>query len=432
MVTRSWLKDKLQYFARHNPVLYHEINRIRRYGSLDDEELEHQAKIKSMQLVRFAARRSRFYKRLYKDVNLSGSFDDVFVNLPGITKSDLRNHSSEISTLPRILLREAYTSGTSGSPLKLYRSGMAIIREHAYVWYFRMLHGLNPGDRIASMRGNLDRNTLYKFNKAENTLYLSSFLLNKEHVGTFYKLLHDFKPVAFCAYPSSALTLANMFYESRLKVCIPFLFTSSETLYPFQRDRLAQLFNSRVIDFYGNAERSIQLAQCEYGIYHEPPMYSYNEYVEKGIITTSLISEAYPIIRYFTDDQVTPFEGKCECGRSKGIRAIRGRVEDMIQLPDGTRVPALNVALKGVEKLMYAQFIQENVFEVQLNLVTAPGFGKEQEAHLIHKVQRLLGTIKININYVTEKDIIKLPGGKFILVISRLKKPADPIPISTF
>jgi phenylacetate-CoA ligase len=305
--------------------------------------------------------------------------------------------------------------------LDIYRSAGAILKENAYVWQYRISKGLKLGDPFVSMRGALDNKTLQYYNKAENTLYLSSYLLSKANIRKYADLLRDFKPKAIFAFPSSLFTLCNLLEEAGLKVQVPYLFTSSETLYPFQRDRIQQVLGGRIYDRYSTAERTALLHECEHGNYHPAAKYALQEYTEKFVVSTSFINKGFPLIKYRIEDSFRFMDQPCACGKGAGIASIEGRVDDVVLLEDGTRIGRLGVAFQGIPNLQYAQIVQEGKNEINVNIVGTPVFGRADEDLLEKKLRkRLNGSIVINFNKVEEKDIIKTKSGKFKLVISKV------------
>ncbi len=415
------IKDSIAYYTRHNFLLYRQMTKITALETMDPSELRKLEEKEAMKMIRFAVEKSAFYQKLYAKINLKGSFSDVYPKLPVITKADIRANESLIITDPVHLLKKAHTSGTSGSPLNMYRSAGAILKENAYVWQYRMSKGLNLGDPFVSMRGVLDNKTMYYYNKAENTLYLSSYLLNKTNIKKYADLLIEFKPKAIFAFPSSLFTLSNLLEEAGLRVEVPLLFTSSETLYPFQREKIEQSLSSKIFDRYSTAERTILLHECKHGNYHAAPKYGVSDFIEKGVITTGFINKAFPLIKYKIDDSFRLMNKPCECGKGSGISSIEGRVDDVVLLEDGTRIGRLGVAFQGIPDLRYAQIIQENKNGIRVNLVTAPYFKIEAQDLLEKKLrQRLNDSLHISFNKVDESEIIKTHSGKFKLVVSKV------------
>ncbi|MEO8583123.1 MAG: hypothetical protein ABI415_04960 [Flavitalea sp.] len=415
------IKERIAFYSRHNILLYREIGKIKEADILKPEELADIKERQALKLIQYAATNSKFYKKLYSGINLNGSFEEVYPKLPVIHKSDVKKNELQLLTTPTTFLKKGHTSGTSGSPLTVYRSTSLILKENAYVWFYRMYYGLNPGDPIVSMRGVLDNKTLSYYNKAENTLYLSSYLLSKPNIKKYANLLKEFKPKGIFAFPSSVFTLVNLLREEGEDITLPLIFTSSETLYPFQREGIENGLHGKLHDWYGNAERTLALGQCEEGNYHEMPLYSINEFSEKGVVTTSLLNKAFPLIKYYVDDVFRMKDGVCACGRANPVSSLEGRVDDVVLLEDGTKVGRLGVAFQGINHLTYAQIIQENAAAITVNLVTSDNFGAADQQLLESKLRnRLNNGLLINFKRIEEKDIIKTKAGKYKLVVSKI------------
>ena len=155
------IKDTITYYTRHNFLLYRQMAKISALQNMDPAELKALEIKEAMKMIRFAAENSEFYKKLYAKFDLRESFEIVYPQLPVITKRDIRDNEHTIITDPVHILKKAHTSGTSGSPLNMYRSAGAIMKENAYLWQYRISQGLNLGDPFVSMRGVLDNKTLH-------------------------------------------------------------------------------------------------------------------------------------------------------------------------------------------------------------------------------------------------------------------------------
>lgn len=418
-----FLRDQIAHTSRYNLLLHKEIRKLQEYNALSENAQNELKEKRAEECIRHAIRHSSFYADFYKGrFSKNFSFQD-FSSLPIINKWNIIANTKRLATVPMLLLKEGQTSGTSGTPMSVYRSWGDILRDNAYVWFYRSTHGLNIGDPIVIIRGKLARDQLYHYNKAENSLYLSAYMLSKSNTSLFAKMIIDFKPKAVCAWPGSVFTLVNLMSESGFRIHVPLVFTASESLYSFQRDKIEKYFNAKIFDYYGNGERSIALGQCEYGNYHEMPLYSINEFLDKGVITTSLISKAYPIIRYYIDDYFVMMQEICKCGRTKGVKNIDGRSDDAVVVADGSLVTGLSLVFRGVHHLLYAQIVQDYINEVQVNVVVTNAFSHADELQIYKQLKDKLGkTLVIRLNTVEEKDLIKSKSGKFQLVISNIKK----------
>lgn len=80
---------------------------------------------------------------------------------------------------------------------------------------------------------------------------------------------------------------------------------------------------------YGTTERTIRLSEAlNHNGYYEEPGYSINEYTEDGEITTSLINESFPLIRYKGND-VMELMKLDDSNRQVRVKSIEGRCRDM-------------------------------------------------------------------------------------------------------
>ncbi|MEP7256990.1 MAG: hypothetical protein ABI687_01345 [Flavitalea sp.] len=418
------ISDHILHYSRHNLFSFDKMYRLKALDLLPEEELQQQSEKEAMKMIRFAAERSEFYRNLYPRNALDGNFKESYEALPVIDKLDVREHEKTISTLPLRLLKKGRTSGTTGTPLTVYRSLSANIKEYAYVWYYRMQHGLKKGDPILSLRSKLNRDQLFHYNKAENILYFSPFLLSRQNIDKLMLVLADFKPKAILAYPSYIFNLVHLLNEKNFKIKVPLVFTSSETLHHYQRAKIEDFFGGRIFDWYGNVERTIALGQCDYGTYHEMPLYSYNEFTEGGVITTSLTNKAYPLIKYFVDDTITMMQEPCICGKNKGVKAIEGRMTDSLVLKDGTYMSGVSVGYSfiDVKNIRLAQIIQNTPDRIDVNVVPGEHFSQYDQTHLLNNLKlRLPVDISIGFHKVAEEGIIKSKSGKFKLVVSDFK-----------
>jgi phenylacetate-CoA ligase len=276
---------------------------------------------------------------------------------------------------------------------------------------------------VVSLRVELDRNTFKVHDSFSNILHLSSFNLSNKTVERYYQEIIRFSPVAIYAFPSSAEILANFLLDKGLELYVPLIFTSSETLYDFQRAKIEKVFNSRIVDWYGNAERSIALEENKEGYYDELPFYSYNEYEENRTITTGLINSAFPLIRYEVQDVIIP---SVEDGK---IDQIIGRVDDKIILPDGSKVVRLGTPFKELDDVKFAQIIQKSFDTLDINIVPSNYFLGDSKQKIIKKLQAYIGhDIKLKVNIISEDQLIKSDRGKYKLVINQLENNGAIVP----
>lgn len=408
------IKFFIQYILKFNILFTYQLNKIKSYKKLNSEELEN-LKLKRLKSLLLKSQKNLFYKNLYKtahiDINSVKSLEDI-KKLPIITKEMIKGKEEELLTTNKKFLFKGFTSGSTGSPLTVFYSYLSVLKENAYVWYYREHNGLRFKDPIVSLRGNLTKNELFKFDSFTNTLYLSSYNLNNTNIKLYYEKIKEFKPKGFLGYPSSIYLLAQLFKENSINFDIPLVFTSSETLYENQKDFIEKTFNCKICDWYGNAERTIAL-QKENSFYEEPYLYSINEFENDYVITTNLINDSFPLIRYKVDDSFVIENSK--------IKAVLGRNDDFIILKDNTRIGRIDHIFKGLNGIKFAQIIQNKINEIEINIVI-DNFELFTIDLLKKKIKERLGEeIIYTINYISEEEIIYMNSGKFKMVVNNVK-----------
>ncbi|MPQ46331.1 hypothetical protein GCQ56_04855 [Marinifilum sp. N1E240] len=416
------IKDLIAYKIKFGGGFEKELRRIIELSQKSKSEI---LELKSEAFVnqyRNAFKNTVFYKNLYRSKGLTiHSIKDLsdISKVPIIEKKEIREYAKAMLAKSRLCVFKAYSSGTTGTPLQVYRDFSSTIKEYAYGHYFQQMHGYQLGDPVVSLRGTLDRNTFSYYDKTNNVLYLSSFHLNGNRIEEYYKLISDFKPKVIKAYPSSMHILATELYKKDLKLDIPIAFTSSEVLHDFQKEIVERVLNTKIFDWYGNAEQTVAFGQFEDNLYREFPMYSHTEVKDNHLITTGFINSAFPLIRYKVDDviQLSPTSnGTCV------VQKIEGRDDDYILLKNGQRIGRLDLAFKKAKQLLAAQIIQDSVGEIKVNLIPDKKFGRSELSGIKANLRDLLGDeCEILFNEIETEQLIRTEKGKFNLVVSNLK-----------
>lgn len=419
----SQIRDFANFHLRFGPVFKKRVKEVLRDKNLSPEKQLELQNEKFLSLFRESMSKSKFYQKLYADHGISlhtiKSVDDI-TKLPVITKQDIRDKIDDILITSKFLTVKGYTSGTSGSPLVVHRSYQSVVEEMASIWAWRYEFGYEPGMKTVSLRGDLGRTEMVRFDRFSNTLYLSSYNIKKENAEWYYQQIKDFAPYAIIAYPSSVDNLANILMSINKKLKVPYVFTASEMLYDNQRSKVQDVFNTKVYDRYGNAERTIAIEERGDHHYYEVPFYSVNEYRDDCTITTGLIDPKFPLIRYKVTDIILPSNDPKDKNRFR-IQQILGRDDDVLVLPDGTKVGRMDVVLKGINHLEYAQFIQDSTDKFTLNLVVTPEFTQKDKADIVENLKYRIGEgMNYEIKEVSKEGIIFPKSGKFKLVINKL------------
>lgn len=419
---KKYLKETAKYLLRCYPIIRPYVKRIDAMYEMSNEDLKKRNEELFLHIFRRAYDKSPFYHRLYSEAGIKKEditcLDDI-KKLPVITKDMVKKHAAEMLTVPKWQVMAGHTSGTTGTPLTVYSSWSSIWWNQAYTYSARLRNGFKYGQPLVSLRGNLDRNTMHMKVHVSNTLYLSSYCINKDTVKAYYDMIIQHQPVAIEGYPSSLYTLALCMKEAGLKLHIPVAFTSSETLLEYQRHLIERQLGTEIYDNYGMTEQTIYLQEAfNHQGYYELPGYSINEYLEDGEICTSLTNEAFPLIRYRSNDVIEIAELNTDSPQTI-VKSIEGRKEDFLICKDGGRVQRLDFIFKDVNHVKYGQLVQENNGFLNVNIVPDQGFTKLDEKTVENNVLERIGkgNVDFKINLVREADLVYTKRGKFKFLI---------------
>jgi len=342
---------------------------------------------------------------------------------------------------------EEHTSGTSGTPLTLWRS-----KDVEKLWYaqfearVRYWNGVSRFDRWAILGGQLVVSVRQKkppywvWNGGMKQLYCSVYHLSPQTGRYYVEAIKAHQVDYLLGYPSALAGLAQMIVEQGLPTSgIKVVLTNAEMLLPAQREMIQKAFGCPVMDTYGMAELAAAGSECEYQVMHLWPDTGVVEVFNDGedqplptretgrLICTSLLNTSMPFIRYQVGDRgaLASEDFSCACGRRlPALLHIDGRLDHVILTPDGRRVGRLDPVFKADLAIHEAQIIQEELAKIRVRVVPASGYTKKSEVTIQQRVQERLGEVQVIVEPV--ERIERGKNGKFIAVISKLdeKNPA--------
>lgn len=327
------------------------------------------------------------------------------------------------------------TSGTTGTPLSIWRSPASVGMENAFIKRHWSWSGFRDGMRRATLRGDmvvpLEQSTApyWFYNRYNRQLLLSSRHLTDRCIDPMIDMLERFAPAMLQAYPSTAYTLAQLLERRGRTLRIPFLFSASEPLYAHQRELIVQRLGCQVMDMYGMAERVAFATQCEYGEMHVNTDYSFVEIVDEhgapttgygNVVGTTLHNLAMPLVRYKLSDQSRWKSGTCRCGRHfPMIEAVTGKLEDCLIGSGGAVVSpsVLTFAFKGVSNIEKSQVAQVGHGHWQIRLVPGSAFSDDDGRKLIDNVKTLVDP-GVQVDIVLRESLPNTAAGKFRWVVN--------------
>ncbi len=417
------MNDFFKYYSKNNILTLRKYKQIDNYYQLSDGKLLDLYNERFVAQFKTAITKSPFYKNLYGShgITINSVKDLSDINkLPIIEKTTIREHVDKIFIGFDFMKVIGLTSGTSGTPLTLYRTAFDIATEQAYIRHYREMFGYKLGQPLLSIRGMLGKSTPYHHFKKANILYISSPNINEQTIEMYYDLVNKFGPVAIEAFPSYLYKFCIELEKKGLSLQVNNCFTSSETLMDFQREKVEPFLNTTIHDWYGNAERTILLAQNAKMDYYPLPLYSINEFNEKNVVTTSLTNNHFPLIRYKVDDIInlksTGFENNL---LHPQVEKITGRASDNLILTDGSVVGCIDHAFKGVKDLEMAQVHQYDTFNpIDVKIIVNQNFSKSDEEQLRANFIRMVGTeTPFFFTYSKKEDIVVPKNGKYQLIV---------------
>ena len=338
---------------------------------------------------------------------------------------------------PRRRLKYVTTGGSTGAPLGFYcERAVSMAREWAFTYELWKRAGFRRGDRCVVLRGNrvhgADRGRFQEIDPIRGDLILSSYHMDRARLPDYIAEIRNYAPDFMQAYPSAALLMADFIREQKLArfPSLRGLLCASETLYPWQRERLEQAFGCRVYSWYGHTEQAALAGECEHGAgYHVQPEYGIVELVPARnattdgpdaaleIVATGFGNYACPFIRYRTADLAAPAQASCACGRGYPLlQRIEGRRSDYAVDADGDLVP-IGPVLFGIHDAKWAQIERIQLIETQpgsltIQIVPAAGVpAVEAEAYVSELFAPRLGA-RFDLRIHAVEHIPTTPSGK--------------------
>jgi len=439
-------------------------------------EIEARQRRRLVEMLSFARRQSRFYKRHYADVP-KGSTD--LTQYPPVTKPILMEHFNDVVTDTAITKAEIdafvadetkigqrflgrypiwTTSGTTGEP------GIFVQDETAWTvsdvlgdrWIVPAMAGISSlsrlftqnlriglvavsGGHFAGAAGleMMRRESVY----GERRLRLFS---PKSPIDDLISDLNQYQPAILEGYSTVLVELARAQQDGRLDISPALLLPTAEPISATQKRMLRDTFDCVVRELYGATEFVPIAVECEHGNLHantdwvvlEPVDEDYQP-VEPGtpsdtVLVTSLSNRVQPLVRYDLGDSITLYEERCPCGSEFPIMEVGGRQGDVLQFEtdEGEEVPIFPLTLSSVVEevpgIHRTQIIRTAPTTLQIRFDVTPNATEEEVwTHIERELQsffRTHGISRITVEAASEPPQREERSGKFRHVWSELEK----------
>lgn len=367
---------------------------------------------------------------------------ESLMDWPILEKEDLRGNEEKYRRASIIAIPAA-TGGTTGIPIRLWRSMRSIAAEQAFLDGAIEPSGFSfRSARIVVLRGDnikppSDRSPPYgRTMGGGKRLILSSQHLSTQTAQWYADEINQFCPDILFVYPSSGEVLARNIIEQDLKVHIPLVLSASEMLHLPGRRMLGRAFHARVIDYYGLAERNVFAVSEEEDRYFFNPAYGFVELlpVEEApphdglkyaeIVGTGFWNACMPLVRLRTGDRILYSESYDEEDLHlvalglKPFVAVAGRDKDYLISPRGEILVGIDHIPREISNIVRLQVVQESPHLVRVMVIADPAFS-EIDLDALHENVRRKVPRDMEVTVQLTDELETLASGKVPYVIRR-------------
>ena len=353
--------------------------------------------------------------------------------LPLLDKATIRQAGQEMVNQNHGKLVRYNTGGSSGEPLIFYMGMDRVSHDVAAKWRATRWWGVDIGDKEAVIWGSpielgkQDRIKLLR-DKLLRSHLIPAFDLHPQSILQYLRKLQTMKPLMIFGYPSVIHQLVQSAEQQQVDLSsleVKVVFTTSEMLYPHQRQAIETAFQAPVANGYGARDAGFIAHECPEGQLHISSEDIIVEIVDNTgkalpigcsgeIVITHLGSADFPFVRYRTGDRGRLSKSPCPCGRGLPVLAeVEGRSTDFLTATDGSQIHALAIIyilreVDGIEQFKVTQTAADHV-EVQ---VKADELTNHNQQQIISAIQQRLGR-DMTVNLSTTNQIARSANGKF-------------------
>lgn len=405
------------------------------------------------QLLKYTQKNSKFYRELYRDIDLNQITPYNIAELPAVTKSqllanydnwvcdlDIRkdeviDYASNNQNIGRLYLDKYYittTSGTTGEQLKVLNAkkdfiemlamcaidtwpklsyALDIFKSHRPVVYIAPTDGFYASVLISRAYMNLSDN----FN--------SEIIDFRIPIEELVLRLNVINPILIGGYVSTFLILADEAKAGRLNINVKYMVAIGSVYSEEDRQCIKDAFGCETFTSYSSTEAGEIGCECSCGHYHlskgiivEPVDEDLNLVEDgkesNGVLITNLWNKSMPFIRYLINDRCIVHSEQCSCGRKeKWIEVIGREVNRLYFLNEDKKViPMTDVMFEIIlnevcnGKADHQMVIDGNTIEMRFNIQN--DFIKYSQFKRIRsRIQELASVNDLNLNVVLSNEL---------------------------
>jgi phenylacetate-CoA ligase len=387
-----------------------------------------------------ASKNSGYFKKIFSEAGIdefsirNTDPHELIYRLPLLEKKFIKDDLEHFCNIGRETAEVSFTSGTTGTPMKVYHDRESVNITYAVWRSFHDKIGLPEKIRSIRFSGNkiipLSRTKapFWVEDLSSRQLFMSTYHMNDENIPAYLEKIRSFQPHLLDGYPSALFVLASHILKHNFDLGYQpmAIVTTCETLYPDQKEIIGRAFGCHVYNQYAASEGVPFITECPEGNLHMHLESGYFEVLDDDgrevgsgevgeLVVTSLRNFKTPLIRYKTGDKVRRAEhsGPCACGMPTPYLAeIMGRDDDILVASNGALVGMGPYRIfKYTRNIKLAKIIQDTPDSVELLICKEPEYNAADEALAIERTRFVLGAdMQVKITYV--EDIPKGKTGK--------------------
>jgi phenylacetate-coenzyme A ligase PaaK-like adenylate-forming protein len=361
-------------------------------------------------LLAHAEARVPYYRALFRNLGIRSqdirNWED-FVKLPVLTKDIIREKQKDLirEDVPLEKLRPHFSGGSTGVPLKFFRSREYMVASDAGSYRNLQQCGWRPGEMIAFFWGGNDK--LYGMSRLEfearqfvrRTYQFDPFHSGEADMAEWAKRFRRVQPRVILGYASTIARFAEFLDIQKKSVArIKGVFTTAEKLYKPQREVIERIFQCKAFDCYGSSEVQNIAAECPKGKMHVNADFVVPEEGDdadggpRPLLLTSLKNWSMPFIRYRNEDCGALSQEHCSCGNNFPLMRLEiARTSDNFIFPNGRVVHGefFTHLMYGSDGIAIFQFHQTAVDEIILSIVPGPGSRQSREEKIQESIRQI-------------------------------------------
>lgn len=362
-----------------------------------------------------------YYREMFRGLGITArdiqNFND-FSRLPVLTKDIVRERGRDLVREDVALetLSAHFSGGSTGVPLKFYRSLEYMAASDAGMYRNLQQCGWQPGEMIAFFWGSsdkLDRMPRWEFELRQvvrRSYLFDPFRSGDQEMAAWARRMRSLRPRVILGY-ASTIARFSAFLDADQQTPPPVrgVFTTAEKLYRPQREIIERVFHCHAFDCYGSSEVQNISAECPQGRMHvnadfvvleeecandEPDKQESGGSSPRPFLLTSLQNWSMPFIRYRNEDCGYLSDELCSCGNNFPLMRLEiARTSDNFLLPGGRVVHGeyFTHLMYGSEGIANFQFHQTAIDEIILLIVPGPGEPQARRQQIQKAVDHVRG-----------------------------------------